>query len=221
MINIPITTVYFDGQMAEREIPSFRGAIMAVSGNHPLFHNHTAEAKDIFRYPRVQYKLIDGHPAVIGVEEGSDAVRQLFLPGATHILKIGRSYRSFTVSDVQNVSFPLDVLGGEKTRYRLHSWLPFNSENYEAYQQISSLAERVAKLDAILTGNILSFYKAFNVFIEGHLTAHVIDLESRNATFKGVRMIAFEALIESNFALPEHCGIGKGVSHGFGVVNRI
>lgn len=57
--------VFFEGRLLEREIPSFRGAIMGIAGNDPLFHNHTEDAADINRYPRIQYKLIDGRPAIV------------------------------------------------------------------------------------------------------------------------------------------------------------
>lgn len=219
---VAINTILFRGNLAEREIPSFRGAVMGIAGNAPLFHNHTEDAKDINRYPRIQYKLIDQHPAVVGLMEGADAVKRLFLPRAKHMMRIGRGYREFVVQDVREEVFTPSLLTeGEIGRYRIHAWLPLNSENYEEYQGITSLAERVTKLDEILTGNILSLYKACEAFVEDRIVAHVVDLAPRIVTFKGVRMQAFDAVVESNFALPVHCGIGKGVSHGFGVVNLL
>lgn len=218
MNEIKITVILFDGLLSEREIPSFRGAVMAIAGNDPLFHNHTEDAKDINRYPRIQYKLIDGHPAVVGIMEGADAVKRLFIPGAKHVMRIGQEYREFVVQDVVRRFFKPSLKEGETGRYQLRAWLPLNSENYEEYQNISSLAERVTKLDEILTGNILSLYKACEAFVEDRIIAHVVDLAPRIVTFKSVRMQAFDAVVESNFALPLHCGIGKGVSHGFGVI---
>lgn len=222
MNEIKITVIIFQGQLSEREIPAFRGAVMAIAGNDSLFHNHTEDAKDINRYPRIQYKLIDRYPSVVGLMEGADAVKRLFIPGSKHIMRIGRDqYREFVVGDVREEVFKPSLTEGEIGRYRIHAWLPLNSENYEAYQGISSLAERVAKLDEILTGNILSLYKAFDAFVEDRIVAHVLDLTPRIVTFKEVRMQAFDAVVESNFALPVHCGIGKGVSHGFGVVSLL
>ena len=220
MKEIRIACILFDGRLSEREIPSFRGAVMGIAGNDPLFHNHTEDAKDINRYPRIQYKLIDGLPAVVGILEGADAVKRLFIPGAKHVLRIGREYREFVVQDVREEVFMPSLTEGKIGRYRIHAWLPLNSENYEEYQGISSLAERVTKLDEILTGNILSLYKACEAFVEDRIVAHVVDLAPRIVTFKSVRMQAFDAVVESNFALPLHCGIGKGVSHGFGVVGK-
>lgn len=215
-----ITVILFDGRLSEREIPSFRGAVMGIAGNDPLFHNHSEDAKDINRYPRIQYKLIDGYPAVLGVMEGADAVKRLFIPGGKHIMRIGSGYREFAVQEVQEDTFSPSIKEGQTNRYSLRSWLPFNSENFEEFQGISSLAGRIAKLDEILTGNILSLYKAFDAYVEDRIVAHVVDLIPRSVSFKGVRMQAYDAVIESNFALPVHCGIGKGVSHGFGVLEK-
>lgn len=215
------TTVLFDGKMLEREIPSFRGAVMGIAGNNPLFHNHTDEEGDIKRYPRIQYKLLDGIPAIVGIDDGAEALKRLFLPGATHVMKIGRFYREYVVSEVQDSSFEFPLNGGEVARYRISKWLPLNSENYEAFRQMSSLLARITKLDEILIGNILSLYKAFDAIVEGRISAHIVDLEPRKATFKGIHMRAFDAVVETNFALPGHCGIGKGVSHGFGVVEKM
>ena len=215
---IPLTTVLFDGRLAGREIPSLRGSIMNISGNDPLFHNHSENAQDINRYPRIQYKIINGHPSVVGIAEGSESLPRLFLPGSMHVLKIGRDYREFVVKDVVRDVFSPSLSQGETVRYHIHKWLPFNSENFEEYLQTPWLVTRVSLLDKILTGNILSLYKDFGLYVEDRIVAHVIDLEKRDARFKGIRMLSFDAVIETNFALPEHCGIGKGVSIGFGVV---
>lgn len=113
MNEIKITVILFDGLLSEREIPSFRGAVMAIAGNDPLFHNHTEDAKDINRYPRIQYKLIDGHPAVVGIMEGADAVKRLFIPGAKHVMRIGQEYREFVVQDVVRRFFKPSLKEGD------------------------------------------------------------------------------------------------------------
>ena len=44
MKEIRITVIQFDGRLDEREIPSFRGAVMAYADNDSLYHNHTVDA---------------------------------------------------------------------------------------------------------------------------------------------------------------------------------
>ena len=218
---VPITQIVFDGRLETWEIPLFRGAVMAVAGNNPLYHNHAPDAQDIRRYPPVQYKRLDGHPVAVGVGEGAESLKNLFVLGSRHVLKIGRFYRDFVVADVVLDAFAPSLKGGEPQRYQIVSWLAFNSDNYKEYTQTSSLTARMAMLDAILTANILSLYKGLGVFVKDTVTAHVVDLAPLAVTFKGVRMIAFDAVIETNFALPLSCGLGKGVSHGFGTITRV
>lgn len=217
-----VTTVLFDGILQEREIPSFRGAVMALADNNPLYHNHTDDAGFQFRYPLVQYKVLDEHPALVGIDEGADSLESLFRIGEEHELQIGRTRRIFLVTDKSSTFFLADETAPGIYRYFIRNWLPFNRDNYQAWVEMPSLTRRVAMLDSILCGNILTLYKAFGVFFDREVHAIIVDLSpSRSVTFKGVKMLAFDAVVETDTALPLHCGIGKGVSHGFGVVEEL
>ena len=217
-----VTTVLFDGILQEREIPSFRGAVMALADNNPLYHNHTDDAGFQFRYPLVQYKVLDEHPALVGIDEGADSLESLFRIGEEHELQIGRTRRIFLVTDKSSTFFLADETAPGIYRYFIRNWLPCNRDNYQAWVEMPSLTRRVAMLDSILCGNILTLYKAFGVFFDREVHAIIVDLSpSRSVTFKGVKMLAFDAVVETDTALPLHCGIGKGVSHGFGVVEEL
>lgn len=217
-----VTTVLFDGILQEREIPSFRGAVMALADNNPLYHNHTDDAGFQFRYPLVQYKVLDEHPALVGIDEGADSLESLFRIGEEHELQIGRDLRRFIVANKSSAFFQSDETTLGIYRYFIRNWLPFNRDNYQAWVEMPSLTRRVAMLDSILCGNILTLYKAFGVFFDREVHAIIVDLSpSRSVTFKGVKMLAFDAVVETDTALPLHCGIGKGVSHGFGVVEEL
>lgn len=217
-----VTTVLFDGILQEREIPSFRGAVMALADNNPLYHNHTDDAGFQFRYPLVQYKVLDEHPALVGIDEGADSLESLFRIGEEHELQIGRTRRIFLVTDKSSTFFLADETAPGIFRYFIRNWLPFNRDNYQAWMDMPSLARRVSLLDSILCGNILTLYKAFGVFFDREVHAIVVDMSpSRNVTYKGVKMLAFDVMVETDSALPVHCGIGKGVSHGFGVVEEL
>ena len=151
---VPVTQIIFDGKLTEREIPFFRGAVMAVAGNNPLYHNHAEDSKDISRYPRIQYKRMNDHPVLVGVAEGAESLKNLFVAGSRHVMKIGRYYREFTVAEVVSSEFMPSVNSGKTRQYRVSEWLAFNSDNFKEYKECPSLAARVAKLDAILIGNI-------------------------------------------------------------------
>lgn len=216
-----VTTIRFEGELQEREIPSFRGAVMALSGNDPLYHNHADGEGFQFRYPLIQYKVLDGMPAVVGLDDGAFSLESLFVMGEEFDLRIGHAMRHLTVKDKQPGYFLADESCQGQFRYQLNGWMPFNRENYKVWQDIAGLAKRISLLDSILLGNILSLYKALGVFFTREIQAVLLDLEQRTVTYKGVKMVSFDAQIETDVALPVHLGIGKGVSHGFGVVEEL
>lgn len=221
MKEIRITVIQFEGKLAEREIPSFRGAVMAYADNDPLYHNHTEDAGFQFRYPLIQYKVLDGMPAVVGLGEGADSLEALFRMGTSFDLQIGRESRNFVVKDKSSCYFLADENASGKYKYMIRSWMPFNRENYNEWKEEDGLARKISLLDAILRGNILSLYKGLGVFFEREIHAAILEMEQRSVTYKRVKMVAFDVLIQTDVALPVHLGIGKGVSHGFGVVEKL
>ena len=216
-----ISTIAFDGKLLEREIPSFRGAVIEMSGNNPLYHNHTEDGKCIMHYPHVQYKIIEGKASLVGVADGADSIESLFQMSSCYRMLIGREYREFSVASKTSSFFVPSETVEQMKRYIVEGWLPFNKANYNENRDTSSLSGRIMQLDSVLKGNILSLYKDFHVFIHDQIEANVVKLQPKNATFKRVKMISYNAIIETNVALPEHCGIGKGVSHGFGTVKPL
>lgn len=213
-----ITTILFEGQLQEREIPSFRGAILALVDNNPLYHNHKDGDGFHFRYPLIQYKVLDGMPALVGLDAGAESLETIFKMGDSYELRIGRVSRLFTVNEKRPVFFLADDSAVGPFRYHVRNWLPFSADNYHVWQQKTGLAEKVSFLDSILRGNLLTLFKALGVFFDREIHACIVDLSSGTITYKGISMMSFDLIIQTDVALPGHLGIGKGVSHGFGVI---
>ena len=108
------------------------------------------------------------------------------------------------------------------SHYRLRSWLPLNSENYKQYQESESLVERIQILERVLVGNILSFLKGVDIYLEEQLAVHVTDITGQRAvTYKKVKLMAFDIEFKANIQLPQYIGIGKNASIGCGVLTKI
>ncbi|MCX6164219.1 MAG: DNA repair protein, partial [Ignavibacteriae bacterium] len=45
----------------------------------PLLHNHFRDGSLVFKYPLVQYKVIDSIPILLGLNEGAELLTSLFL----------------------------------------------------------------------------------------------------------------------------------------------
>ena len=81
----PTITAVFSIRIKQHEVPAFRGAILSLlRPDVPLvFHNHTPEGVS-FKYPLVQYKIVDGHGAIVLIGNATVfAVSVLSLAGNT------------------------------------------------------------------------------------------------------------------------------------------
>lgn len=71
----------------------------------------------------------------------------------------------------------------------------------------------------ILIGNILSFAKGINWWLEEEVIV-VPSLTDLTVKFKGEEMVGFTGYFFSNVYLPKYIGLGKSTSRGFGTIER-
>ena len=84
---------------------------------------------------------------------------------------------------------------------------------------MASLRDRIALLDAVLVGNLLSCFKGLGIVAAEEIVAYLTRLENiRTISSKKTQMMAFDVAFESNVLLPPYIGLGKSVSRGFGVL---
>jgi hypothetical protein len=216
---ISITTALFDAKIAPSEIQYLRGNIIKMSDYSPLFHNHSAEGYR-YAYPLIQYKRINGHAAVIGINEGSSAVKKLLGGELPQWLHIGRriTLAGDTSVNTQEVTLECD---DTMRAYEITRWLPLNQYNYSIYLQKRGLVEKLTMLEGILVGNILSFAKGVGTFFDKQVECHILDIQQTgNVQYKGVELMSFSAKFECNIPLPEYIGLGKSASLGNGIIKR-
>jgi hypothetical protein len=81
---------------------------------------------------------------------------------------------------------------------------------------------RLALLESILKGNILSFAKGIGWDIDREISLRIDTIEKvRPVTFKEQKVLAFDVTFRTNVFLPDYLGLGKGVSLGFGTVRQM
>ncbi len=211
----------FDGEIARHEVPLFRGAVIASMGGkaNPLYHNHRDEEGYRYAYPLIQYKRIHKKAAIVCLNEGADIIGQ-FLSEGVREYQIGDHTVTMSPESLRLTQLVMQTWQDE-FHYSLRRWLPLNSDNYRRYQAAEGLADRIALLESILKGNILSMAKGLGITVEHEITVTITTLSTpylqKN---KGTRLMAFDLEFKSNFSLPNFTGLGKNASIGYGVVTR-
>lgn len=221
MYKLPTIVIQFNNDIEAKALPFFRGAVIAsLEKKDILFHNHD-EDKLRYSYPLIQYKRIHRKAAVMGIGKGIEVISQL-LTVRDFNYQIGNELVEMHIESVNAYDNEILLTESADCHYRLHSWLPLNSENYKQYQGSESMVERIQILERVLVGNILSFLKGVGLHLEEQISLHISDITGQRAvTYKKVKLMAFDIEFKANIQLPQYIGIGKNASIGCGVLTKI
>lgn len=182
----------------------------------PLLHNHYEDGTARYKYPLVQYKVIDHIPMLLGLNEGAELLTSLFLH--IHQMELaGTTYPIYSKNiSQQKVETGVvdDLVGYQFANY----WMALNSDNYKEYLRLSA-EEQQSKLNRVLRNNILSFFKGVGVWVEDKIMVKG-NFSPKSSNFKDNKMMVFGGEFVANVALPAYVGIGKSVSRGFGVIKK-
>ena len=218
MRTIKTLNIFFKNELTSHEISYFRGAVnAALEENHSLlFHNHTLDGFR-YSYPLIQYKRINKKAAIVCIEDGTEAIGEFFNIDMRPF-SIGNKKEEMVIGNIVANQFLVQV-GQTTYKYKLCNWLPFNAENYKAYQSLERVAEKANLMERVLIGNILSFLKGVNIFIEEQITCHITDIKDPHTIhYKGIKLMSFNIDFSTNISLPPLIGLGKGASLGYGIV---
>lgn len=220
MKKIKSLLVVFENELAPDQIGQFRAAVIEhTDRKEDLFHNHRSEKGYHYRYPLIQYKRIRNQAALLCLEQGTQTVHA-FLGQPDLQLRIGRSTQRLVVDRVALNNVLLQVWTRDIS-YRLRGWQALSQKNYRKWRELdgSSLALRVSFLERILIGNILSACQGLGFFLEDRLVVKITSFQNGPLVkFKQLQVQTFNVDFTANVSLPDHIGLGKGASTGFGVL---
>ncbi len=218
MTTVNITTIRFANHLSFEELSYFRGAMIETASLHDasLFHNHT-EVGLRYDYPLIQYKLLQGRVAVVGVGQGANELLWLH-PYLSRQLHIGIKDIPFEIMSIENAECQIGVT--QRTmRYYLTNWMPLNQKNDRLFHTTQNETERLMMLESILTNNIIAFFHSLDYKPSEQIRCRI---ERRGpiekVMYKDVPMRAIDVLFLTNALLPLNIGIGKGSSLGHGTI---
>lgn len=217
-MDIRILTIKLESnRISRRDIPKVRGYIAGKFPEHIELHNHLDGNKFNYAYPLIQYKVIEGIPNIIAINEASKILIEVFnnieeidiKNTVMSILEKGYFVKKEVIEAVE-----------EMISYRfITPWMALNQNNYEEYMHADE-KRKSGILKKILIGNILSMSKSLKYSVDRALQVF-LRIEPIPVNFKNQQMIAFKGDFLVNFLIPDYLGLGKSVSRGFGTVVRI
>ncbi len=221
MTNLLFTKIQFpEIQLSTRDANKLRGYFGNLFKDHSeLLHNHYSSGALRYRYPLVQYKILDQVPTLIALEEGAKLLTGLFLKISE--INIDGTIYAIHSKNIENKKVEIGY-SEELMEYEFKTlWMGLNQNNYLSYKATAK-DDQAKLLTKILIGNILSFYKSVGLRLEPHQKILAkCDLKEKQTGFKGQSMMAFSGRFLANAHLPSGIGLGKGVSRGYGTITPL
>lgn len=194
----------------DKDAEGLRGYFGNVFKDKLLFHNHRDSCEYNYTSPSIQYKIIDGKLAVVGINEGAD----LLLEEAEKIREIKLKNRVINVTPKIEIEFPEVRITNTFQEYEFQSvWFALNQVNYIKYKENKLL------LSIQLRNNIIEFFKMCGltadkeIFVEG-------KFEEKTFFSKQVKMTGFLGNFKTNVLLPDDISLGKRKSIGLGRIRK-
>ncbi len=214
------TLLLNDVYLRPSQIHKFRGFVGNVFKDHDLIHNHDEKGKPIYRYPLIQFKLIDRTPAIIAITDRAVSIfSEIFM-------KLDKIIIENTVISVFEKDLKVEEVefgySDEIFMYEFASpWIGLNQSNFKKYNDAGN-NNKDQMLKRIMTGNILSMAKCLDCWLSKDQKIKIdIKLKEIKVNLKGKSMTGFNGIFKTNFLIPAYLGIGKSVSRGFGAVRRV
>jgi hypothetical protein len=225
MKNLRMLSVTFSEEIHPEELDCFRGALVEKVGiEHERYHNHNNSGNGSssyhYRYPLVQYQLMRRRPRLLFLEDAIEDARHFFTQPDWDMHMNGREYHT-KIAELKATQHQVGVTPGEFHHYRLYRWQALNTDNYPKYQTLETLAEKVAFLERVLSGQLLSFFSGIDHRLPERFRVDITDWRrTYGGVYRGVQVSLFDMSFRAELALPAGVGLGKGVGLGFGRVGR-
>jgi hypothetical protein len=128
-----------------------RGYIANQFQEYPILHHHLKEAGYVYTYPRVQYKIIEGTPVILGIEEGAAILKKISDDIAK--LELGKSEYNVERIQMTQMNAEFGPCRGNHHYTFVTRWLALNPGNYERYNAMRDWKAKKEFLNGILAGH--------------------------------------------------------------------
>ncbi|MDZ7361957.1 MAG: CRISPR-associated endonuclease Cas6 [candidate division KSB1 bacterium] len=213
-------------EFAQRDAHKIRGYIGRLWEEYDLLHNHGGDGCLQYRYPLVQYKVLQRIPHIIGLGEGAPLLAKIFLELKN--LRIGGQVYENLHQELSHYETEFGDADEPVSYQFVTPWLALNQENYHKFRRYGlelnkpAVVQHEVQLDmlqSILVNNIIAIAKSLKYTLQQRHKPQVV-VEPCEVQFKNQPMVAFKGFFQINFHLPDLIGLGKSPARGFGTVKR-
>lgn len=199
------------------DISKIRGFFASHFKEFSLFHQHY-EDKLMYQYPLVQYKLINNIPVIMGINDGAELLKTIY--NEFDSISLGTEIYSIFERKliVRTEKFGLWIKKMVSYRF-VTPWYALNQKNYQKYQEFS-VPGKISLLKRILIGNILSMSRGVDYDVPHEIICQ-LKVKPRKILVKNTRTIGFTGTFAVNFQIPNYLGLGKLVSRGLGMIQKV
>lgn len=218
---IKVKTLYFQftcDESVRLNADKIRGFFANQFKDYCLIHHHLDKDEFLYRTPLIQYKVIEGKPLVIGINEGAQILQKIY--EAVDYIKTDASEYLIKEKIIILRTDYFGIAEAEISYSFLTPWLALNERNYDRYVRAGIWQKRKELLEKILTGNLISMSKGIGYTAKKPIKVNILEMKEISTSLKGNPMLGFLGEFSVNFEIPDYWGIGKSVSRGFGAVKR-
>jgi hypothetical protein len=227
---ISTLTLEFSIPCKPEELRKFRGVIAQLGGwNNSLFHQHDnsgEESKLLHRYPLIQYRSYKNRPYIYAINEGREALGQLWESGAIekYYAEKGVALHIEAFDKPKQYLRLVPVQEQNMYRYRIMQYVPFNNANYNVYKNLPGFLSKVSFLEKLLVQHLQGLANALNWKWnknEHRLTVTIDDIDRIEKVREHDNdFMAIDLVFYTNALLPDRIAIGNDMAFGRGWLHK-
>ncbi len=168
-----------------------------------------------FLYPRVQVKILNEQIYIVGIEEGLSPVISI----AEKVKKLDFGNITFDVESFELFESENDFISSNQviTYKFLTPWIALNHMNQVAYKKSNEEQQRLF-LNKLIGQNIVFLANELNLSLEKNIYTKLEINELFPKKVDEKNWGSFEGGFKTNCILPNHIGLGNGITRGFGTI---
>ncbi len=194
-----------------------RGYYAAAFGQAPSFASFL-ECSRTYRYPRLQYKVLEGQGVILGLAEAAAVLALLPYPESLHL---GRE--DLAVVDVQSIDHEgrWGLADETRTYSWLTPWLILDEAGLAKYFRLKSPPTQKYFLENLLISNLLAISKELGYHTPAQIQAEIRELKPITVEIHHAPTLGFVGAFSTNMEMPDFIGLGRSVARGFGAIIRL